>query len=293
MEQLPKFSVLMASYNNAEFIEEALESVLAQTYLNWEVVIVDDASTDHTRKVLDQYKDNKQIRTIYRSDNLGCGATKREAVALAQGAIAGFLDPDDKLEKDALERMVEVHLAHPKASLVYSLFYSCDEQLQNPYIPAWIGPLPKGELNLKANRISHFATFKTVLYQKTDGIDASLKKAVDKDLYFRLEEVGSIVFVDAPLYYYRVHPGGIASGKNKKLKALKWAFYVKKTAYLRRKQLGRDNIGWKDLVKDYRYLKKKELRLYLKSGDLKKSLPALRAYLFPEKSSILHFEKPD
>lgn len=283
----------MASYNNAEYFDEALESVLAQTYSNWEVIIVDDASTDQTRAVLSKYKDHEQIKVTYRKENRGCGSTKSEAAAYAQGDLAAFLDPDDKLEKNALALMVEAHQQHPQASLVYSLFFACDENLNNPQIPSWIGPLPEGVSNLKANKVSHFASFKTELYKQTTGIDPQLQRAVDKDLYYRLEEVGDTVFIDQPLYHYRIHSGGIASTKGKKIKALRWAFYVKKNAFLRRQQKKLDNISWGDLKKDFRYLQKKELGILLNKRLWLKAAQTLWQFLLPSKKKMMAFGLPE
>lgn len=293
MERGPKFSVLLASFNNAGYIDEALKSVMDQTYTNWEVIIVDDASVDETKEVLKKYRTDKRIKVVYRSGNLGCGATKRETVTHAEGQLAGFLDPDDKLAKNALELMVKKHLENPEASLVYSLFYACDENLENPSIPDWIGPLPENELNLKANKVSHFASFKVDLYRQTDGIDPRLKRAVDKDLYYRLEEVGAIDFINLPLYHYRIHSGGIASTKSKKIKALRWAFYVKKSAYLRREQKGQENIRLADLKKDFKYLNKKECLFYLKKGNWKLSLKSFLHFFHPGKSAMFNFDLPE
>jgi hypothetical protein len=86
---------------------------------------------------------------------------------------------------------------------------------------------------MKAGMISHFATFKIELYKKSNGINQKLKRAVDQDLYLKLEEVGSMMFVDIPLYYYRVHDGGISTLTNYN-KAYTWNLYVRINACERR-----------------------------------------------------------
>ena len=107
MKDNPLFSVLIANYNNGRFLQEAIDSVLAQTYSNWEVVIVDDGSTDESRRVYDQFKEDDRIRVYYNGDNKGCGYTKKHCAKLAKGEVCGFLDPDDVILAEALELSVE------------------------------------------------------------------------------------------------------------------------------------------------------------------------------------------
>src|SRR5690554_4791645 len=119
MKNNPLFSILIAQYNNGHFFNDCYKSILEQTYANWEVIIVDDASTDDSLKVIkDIIKDDSRFKLFTNDTNKGCGYTKRKCAALATGEISGFLDPDDTLEPIALEKMVEIHLNHPEVSIV-------------------------------------------------------------------------------------------------------------------------------------------------------------------------------
>ena len=103
------FSVLIANYNNGQYLQDAIDSILCQTYTDWEVVIVDDGSTDNSKEIYRQYEQNSRFHIVYNEQNRGCGYTKWRCVEEAHGEICGFLDPDDVLMSDALEKMEKVH----------------------------------------------------------------------------------------------------------------------------------------------------------------------------------------
>lgn len=230
MENMPLFSVLIANYNNAAFIDEAINSVLKQSYKNWEIVIVDDASTDNSVEVINRWLKSESRIFFYENDrNYGCGYTKRKCVELSNGEICGILDPDDALMEDAVKVSVDAHLSNANASLVYSNCYICDHALKITSTST-AKRVPRGKTLmdcLSADNVtgSHFATFKRALYNKTPGIDAYCLRAVDQDLYYKLEEVGEICHIDDVLYKYRIHDGGLSLGKGT-IKAISWHFYV-------------------------------------------------------------------
>lgn len=202
------FSILIANYNNARYLQEAIDSIFEQTYCNWEVVVVDDKSTDNSYEIYERYKDDSRFHFYYNDKNRGCGYTKRRCAELAQGELCGFLDPDDALMPKALETMVNAHNEHPECSLIYSTCYRYAGD-KSKEMPVWdyIGEIPGDSdfLIYQKKLVSHFATFKRASYLLTDGIDPSLKAAVDRDLYYRLEEVGTLLHVPVPLYYYRIN----------------------------------------------------------------------------------------
>lgn len=201
----PLFSVLIANYNNGHYLQEAINSVLAQTYKNWEIVLVDDKSTDNSFEIYEKYKEESRLHVYYNEENRGCGFTKRRCVELAKGELCGFLDPDDKLSSDALEIMVGAHQEHPNCSLAYSTLFLWDDKSGVTKVIEDVGAMENGEDFLISSKkiVSHFAVFKKSFYEKTIGIDKTLSSAVDFDLYVKLEEVGDLCFVNEPLYYYR------------------------------------------------------------------------------------------
>lgn len=246
MTKKPLFSVLIANYNNGKYLMDAIESVCSQTYSNWEIILVDDASTDNSADLYVDLKKDERIH-IYRNEkNMGCGYTKRRCAELANGELCGFLDPDDALTSDALEIMVQAHVKHPDASLINSTCYITDEKLNINYLSNNECQIPKESSFLEyGHGISHFATYKNTFYKCTNGISDSILRAVDHDLYFRLEEVGEVIYVDKPLYMYRHGTGNnISLGENSR-KALYWDCVVRIDACHRR------GLSIEDLVFPY------------------------------------------
>ena len=215
---------------------EAIESVRRQTYANWEIILVDDGSTDNSKELYKELEKDGRIYIYLNGQNIGCGYTKRRCAELAKGDICGFLDPDDVLLPEALQVMVEVHAEHPKASLVYSCQIIADEHLENQY-EARGKAVPEGKsyLEVISGGPTAFASFKLALYKMTRGIDAKFRRAVDQDLYFKLEEVGEFVYVDIPLYIYRQGTNNnISLGKINSRKALCWDLLAMADACSRR-----------------------------------------------------------
>ena len=93
----PLFSVLITNYNNGRYLQEAIDSVLAQTYTNWEIILVDDKSTDNSFEIYEKYKDDGRFKIYYNEVNMGCGYTKHRCAELASGELCGFLDPLSQL----------------------------------------------------------------------------------------------------------------------------------------------------------------------------------------------------
>ncbi len=209
MTNQPLFSVLIANYNNGKYLMEAVESVRQQTYSNWEIVLVDDGSTDNSKELYSELQKDERIHIYYNGENKGCGFTKRRCVELANGEYCGFLDADDALTDDALSLMVENHLLHSIVGLIYSRYYETDSHMHVKGISQGQMEIPVGSsfLEIGGCAISHFVSFKKSAYDKTEGINPMCKRAGDHDLYYKLEEVAPILLVDKPLYYYRMETG--------------------------------------------------------------------------------------
>lgn len=229
------FSVLIANYNNGEFIEETIDSILKQTYKNIEIIIVDDASTDNSLAIIkSKIKNIPPAKLILNSRNKGCGYTKNRCVQEAKGTICGFVDPEDTIAVNAVEVMINKHEENINASMVFSNYFHCNERLE--IISLRKPKIKEGIVNfsqLYERKINHFATFKRELYLTTEGIQKDLKRAVDQDLYIKLEEVGAVYYVDKNLYFYRYHDKGISAFGNN-YKALYWYFQVKDKTCTRR-----------------------------------------------------------
>ena len=222
------FSVLVSNHNRGKFLRECLQSVLAQTYSNWEVIFVDDCSTDNSVEVFNDFVGTDSRFKLYKNEtNKGCGYTKKKCMDMASGSVCGFLDSDDVITPDSIELMMKVHMEHPEVSIIGSRRIYCDENLKIYDIEPSISKAAKHFKSQLDNPffINHFVTFKKSAYEKSPGQDPFLKKAVDQDLYYKLEEQGKVAFVDKPLYYYRHSSASISLFENN-YKAEAWHLYV-------------------------------------------------------------------
>lgn len=225
----PRISVAMACYNSAKYLKAAVKSVLKQKYPNWEIIFVEDKSTDNTlgliNKCVKLFNLEDKSRVITHSANQGYGTSLHEAIKRGTGELVAVVDSDDVLAtKDAFSKMVIAHMQNPDAALCYSTYYYCHNQLQMEFIKEII-PLPEGMTYLDAllnpgirengkgkyHRVSHLKVFKRACYDKTEGVMRGLRKGVDRDLVLKLEEHGSLVFINEPLYVHRKHPGNITN----------------------------------------------------------------------------------
>ena len=111
---MPKISIIIAAYNVGDYLEQCLDSVLTQTYADFEAIVVDDASTDNTADIIQQTAANdSRITLVQHSQNLGLHLTRKTGVEKASGEYAFFLDGDDDLAPNACEQFVNAMEQHP------------------------------------------------------------------------------------------------------------------------------------------------------------------------------------
>lgn len=231
----PLFSIIVANYNNGRFLDECIESIKQQTYNNWEIILVDDASTDNSKKIYNTYKNDDRIKIFYNHSNKGVGYTKRKAVENSNGKYCGVVDPDDIITPDALKLVVNKFEQNPSAAIVHTNHYICDENLSVIKISTNNGIIPVGESQLSFNgpKVGHFWAFRKKMYDLTGGINPKLKRAEDQDILYKLEEIGSIIYIDIPTYFYRYHTNGLSTNSSF-MKAIYWNLQVSEDARKRR-----------------------------------------------------------
>lgn len=227
------FSVLIANYNNAKYLPNAIESVVSQTYKDWEIIIVDDGSTDNSDEIYRLYASNYNIKVFHNERNMGCTYTKWRCVEESNGEICGFLDADDALREDALEKMVNAHQHHPTASIITSRCYYCDEKMAVKGESRLLR-IPEGESYLTYGdyQPEHFTSFKKSFYKKTNGLNKKNKIGDDQELNLILEEVGDWVVLDDFLYYYRDSIKSIS--KTNSMECYYWNTIIRHEACARR-----------------------------------------------------------
>lgn len=214
------FSILIAHYNNFDYFIECYESIRKQTHQNFEIVLVDDCSTDGSLEKIREYvKEDPRVKIFKNEENKGVGFTKRKCAENASGEICGFVDPDDAIIENALERSIREY-QNPEIIATHSQFHLCDNHLNIKKIFPKTKSVKNGNpkffnVNLEVN---HFFTFRNSAYKKTSGINPELTSAVDQDLYLKLYDAGNFKYIAEPLYLYRLHDKGVSQEKSKKAK---------------------------------------------------------------------------
>ena len=204
-------SIIMANYNNAQYISDSIESVLSQSFLNWNLIIIDDCSLDNSLEVVEKYLSNSKIKLIKNKKNVGYTKNLIKGVQEVDDEIIVILDSDDALASDALEKIYKYYEKNLKCDYVYSQCYYCDSGL-SPVHRGFSGETMKGNSVIRLNNAHHIKTFRKSTYLKTSGYDEKIKYAEDIDLTLKMEEVGNLCFLDEPLYYYRVLPRSQSHG---------------------------------------------------------------------------------
>ncbi|ROI01591.1 MULTISPECIES: glycosyltransferase family A protein [unclassified Chryseobacterium] len=207
-----KFSILIANYNNGKYFEDCYNSLISQTYKNWEAVIVDDASTDDSVEVIKTFiKNDPRFKLYHNPANKGCGFTKRECMKYAEGEICAYLDPDDALYPEALEKTINEFIHNTEIVAAYSQMMLCEDDLTPNKVFASTKQIYNSRYFFNCpTQFAHFFAFKKEIYLKTSGINPNLKSAVDQDLYLKILEHGDVKYIKEPLYLYRLHSNGIS-----------------------------------------------------------------------------------
>ena len=122
-DTVPEISVIVPNYNHARFLRQRIDSILNQTYQDFELILLDDCSTDNSRGVLESYSDNPHVtHIVYNERNSGSAFMQWDkGIQLSQGNWIWIAESDDWAEPDFLKRMASVVAEHPSCGLVYCL----------------------------------------------------------------------------------------------------------------------------------------------------------------------------
>ena len=205
----PKISICIPTYNRKGLLKETLESIFMQTYKDYEVVIVDDGSTDDTEQMI---KDTGYPVRYYWQENAGDAAARNKLIKLADGQYISFLDSDDLLPPDAVERMVDVMSKEPEDVIVYGPYVTIDQdgnvckrkrkKLHSGYITQ----------NLFENILVHScgSMFPKKVLEEAGGFNEALPVCADYDLWLRLSQKYRFIAIHEPLFKRRRHSGNLS-----------------------------------------------------------------------------------
>jgi len=223
MRENPSVSVVIATYNRAHFLPETIDSVLNQRFQDFELIVVDDGSTDNTREVLERYE--PRVRYIYQ-ENRGPSAARNLGVRQAKGAWIAIQDSDDLCAPEHLAALHGYVQSHPECGMVFGngAYLGGKEHNRETIVPRdksrrlardgvrLVDHFERSIVRLQAALISK------TYYNALGGHDESLWLCMDLDLSFRLFMNYPVAYIDQVVFLYRRHPGNIS--RNEELRTL-------------------------------------------------------------------------
>ncbi len=218
MEQKrPLISVITPTYNRADFLGEAIDSMLAQTYDHFEMIIVDDGSTDDTRALVERYQSDPRIRYFYQ-ENQGQSVARNQGIAASKGQYICFLDSDNAWLPVRLERSIEAFRQNPSADIVYADNITIDEHGQE---------VGRDDMSRYSGRITYhllkdnFVSINTCIirrycFEAMGGFSPDDRLAEDYGLWLRFSTRYNFRYIPEFWSKYRVMDDQISSDKDKR-----------------------------------------------------------------------------
>ncbi|MGI8469851.1 MAG: glycosyltransferase family 2 protein [Pyrinomonadaceae bacterium] len=232
----PLVSVIIPNYNYAQYLREAIDSVLRQTYENIEIIVVDDGSKDESKEVLQSCGD--KIETVFQQ-NLGVSAARNNGVRKSVGEFIALLDADDMWLPEKIERQIQKFTENSEIGLVHVGVEEFDDA----------GNILKTRLNGMAGEVSHELLLSKnavilgggsgmmiprKVFEEVEGFDLRLLTSADWDLFYRVSRSYKVGFVNEVLLRYRIHGsnmhGNVARMEREMLFGYEKAFSEKDTA---------------------------------------------------------------
>jgi glycosyltransferase involved in cell wall biosynthesis len=213
-------SVVIATYNMGQYLPQAVQSVLAQTYPNVEVQIVDDGSTDDTPTIVRQWDGHPRVR-VHPQANAGKAHAMNQGVALSGGSFIAYLDADDIWLPEKLARQMPLFAAQSEFGVVYSDYERMDGEGR---------PLQKGPTHMHRGRVSgpllieNFVPYSTAVvrrecFDRIGGFDETIRMGLDYDLWLRLSAHCQFDFIPAPTARYRIWAGQMSKNYRQRYKS--------------------------------------------------------------------------
>lgn len=227
------FSVIMATKNNALYLSDSIDSILNQIFTDWELIIVNDCSTDNTSTILEAYcHSNKRIRIITNNVSMGVGHSRNLAISLSIGKWIVVMDGDDACHPTRLTLLHAAIIRDPTLVLVGSYSISCNSlMLPQDYLSY---PLEHESILSRLMYSSSFCLPSCALHRETvvslGGYNPALAPADDYDLSIRMSMQGNTANVSEYLYYYRIHSASLTSIYNTRMLLL--SIYIRLKSFI-------------------------------------------------------------
>ena len=208
---MPKISVIMSAYNAEKYIKEAIDSILNQTFKDFEFIIIDDGSSDSTKNIILSYKDSR-IRFIENKSNIGLTKSLNKGLKVAKGEYIARVDVDDPSMLERFEKQVGFLDIHKNTAVVGSWIQVINEESGkthvlknscNPAIIKWT--------HIFKNQIAHSsAFFRKKIVEEVGYYKEEYRHAQDFDLWFRISRKYKMANIPEPLIKYRIHAKSIS-----------------------------------------------------------------------------------
>ncbi len=223
MSQTPLTSIIIPVYNQAEFVLDALKSALSQTWPNFEIIVIDDASTDNSVQAVSPLLTNRLVSFHRNKTNKDCAYTFNRGIEIAEGDFVAILAADDTWEPTFIERCVRELQQHPEAAFSYTRINllsargdkkprlsdrikhkstCCSDEYCN--IVRWLNPIPHHATVVRKSCIEHVGPYNEELITTHDW-----------DLWLRLSAIYPAVFINEHLSNYRVHGSNISKQRSR------------------------------------------------------------------------------
>ena len=209
---MPRVTVVMAVYNAAEFLREAVASVLAQTYHDFELIVVDDSSRDDSLAILQSF-DDPRIRIIRHHTNVGAGLSRNDGLAAARGELVAIMDADDVCAPTRLGRQVAFLDENPLVGLVGCGIY---DNIDASGAVLYTSYLPQDNETIQRTLLERWCflhpsiMFRRALYESVGGYRKAFEVAEDHDFILRILEHCQAHNLYERLVSYRLNPKGLS-----------------------------------------------------------------------------------
>ncbi len=231
---MPKVTVIIPNYNHSRFLEKRIQSVLNQTYQDFEIIYLDDASTDNSNEVFAKFRGDKRIRTIYNQANSGSPFKQwNKGIREAKGEYVWIAESDDYADERLLAELVTRLDKYPKVGIAYCQSWKVDEN-DNILSSMLERTADLDEQRWKQDFVnegkdecSRYLIFKCTVpngsavlirrsvYEKVEGADENMKYTGDWILWVKMLLISDIAFVAQPLNYYRKHKNSLTNNSLK------------------------------------------------------------------------------
>jgi len=275
----PKVSIILPTYNRAHIIEKAIQSVLNQTYQDFEIIIIDDGSKDDTKKIIRgfQEKDNR-IKYIRFEENKGAAAARNAGIKMSKGEYITFQDSDDEWVIDKLEKQMKIIETSSENIVVYCGFWRIDGD-EKTYIPDIKISNREGNIHKELLKRNFIGTPSILLLKKNlekiGMFDENLSRLQDWDLVIRLSRYYNFILIDEPLYISYLLSDSISANDETFIPSIRIILF---------KYLDKINKDFKKNRKTWSIKLNSIAKYYLDNNDIKKARQlyclAIKSYPF-------------